>query len=92
MSKLQEALEMCMEEEFARLDKEIAAMPEPEYSKRHLKNINAMFREDIGKKDVMHPEVDNAIERLRSKIVIKYAPRLDWLSRNRKRKKRIKTK
>ena len=86
MSKLQEALEMCFEEEMSKLDEEIESMPEPKHSKKHLKNINAMFREDIGKKDAMHPEVDNAVERLRSKMVIKFAPRLNWLSRNRKRK------
>ena len=86
MSKLQEAARLCMEDEFKNLDEEIASMPEPEHSKRHLKNINAMFREDIGKKDAMHPEVDNVIERLRSNLVVKFAPRLNWLSRNRKRK------
>lgn len=82
MDKVQKAIEEILDEEFGYLD----SLPPPEYSKRHLKNLNAMFREDIGKKDAMHPEVDNALERLRSKIVIKFAPHLNWLSRNRKRK------
>lgn len=58
-----------------------------EYSKRHLRNNNAMFREDIGIWKAPHPEVDNAFERIRSKLYIKY-PQYPWISRLHKKRKR----
>jgi len=57
-------------------------------SKKHKRNMNAFFREDVGIWKVPHPEVDNALERLRSKIFIKN-PKIYWVSRLYKRRKRL---
>ena len=66
-------------------DKEIQEFLE---SKKHKRNMNAFFREDVGMWKVPHPEVDNGFERLRSKIFLKNK-KLYWVSRLYKRRKRI---
>ena len=42
------------------------------FSKRFERRMNRMFREVVGTDRIPHPEVDNAFERLRSKLVIKF--------------------
>ena len=56
-------------------------------SKKHLRNMNAFFREDIGIWKAPHPEVDNGIERLRSRLYLKNSL-FFWLSRLYKTRKR----
>lgn len=69
-------------------DKEIQEFLE---SKKHKRNMNAFFREDVGIWKAPHPEVDNSFERLRSKLFLK-SQRLHWVSRLYKsRKRRSKT-
>lgn len=48
----------------------------PQFSVRHKRKINRLFREEIGSKSARYPEVDNWFERVRSKIV-RY-----WLVKN----------
>lgn len=43
------------------------------------RKINRLFRERIGIKTVPHPEVDNAYEHIRSRIVIVIAKVITWL-------------
>lgn len=66
-------------------DKEIQEFLE---SKKHKRNMNAFFREDVGIWKAPHPEVDNSFERLRSKLFLK-SKKLYWVSRLYKRRKRI---
>lgn len=56
-------------------------------SKSHKRNMNAFFREDVGIWKPPHPEVDNEIERLRTKLFLKY-PQYSWISRLYKSRKR----
>lgn len=42
---------------------------EMEYSDRFKKRMNRLFREQVGKKDAMYPEVDTLFERVRSGII-----------------------
>lgn len=65
-------------------DKEIQGFLE---SKKHKRNMNAFFREDIGIWKAPHPEVDNSFERLRSKLFLK-SKKLYWVSRLFKSRKR----
>lgn len=69
-------------------DKEIQEFLE---SKKHKRNINAFFREDVGIWKAPHPEVDNLLERLRSKIYLNYKNccRVSRLRKSRKRRNRI---
>lgn len=65
-------------------DKEIQGFLE---SKKHKRNMNAFFREDIGIWNAPHPEVDNSFERLRSKVYLNQK-NCCWVSRLRKSRKR----
>lgn len=56
-------------------------------SKKHKRNMNAFFREDIGIWKAPHPEVDNSFERLRTSFYLKH-PKYPWLSRIYKSRKR----
>lgn len=56
-------------------------------NKKHLRNNNAFFREDIGIWKAPHPEVDNIFERFRSKLYTKHR-QYPWLSRLYKSRKR----
>lgn len=40
-----------------------------EFSDRFKKRINRLFREQVGSKRAMYPEVDNAYEKIRSKVI-----------------------
>lgn len=40
-----------------------------EFSDRFKKRINRLFREKVGSKRAMYPEVDNAYEKIRSKVI-----------------------
>ena len=57
-------------------------------SKKHKRNMNAFFREDVGIWKVPHPEVDNSFEMLRSKLYVKY-PKYKCISRLCKKRRRI---
>ncbi len=56
-------------------------------SKKHKRNMNAFFREDIGIWKAPHPEVDNRVERLRSMLYMKHS-KFSWISRLYKTRKR----
>lgn len=56
-------------------------------SKKHKRNMNAFFREDIGINKAPHPEVDNSFERLRTYLFLKH-PKYPWISRLYKSRKR----
>lgn len=43
--------------------------PEVEFSDRFKKRINRLFREQVGSKSAMYPEVDSRYERVRSRII-----------------------
>lgn len=58
-------------------------------SKKHKRNMNAFFREDVGIWKPPHPEVDNIIEKTRSLLYLKY-PYLSWISRLNKSRRRRK--
>ena len=47
------------------------SLPKPEYSVKHRRKINQLFREIVGSSNVPNPEVDNFYERTRSKLVRK---------------------
>lgn len=47
------------------------SLPKPEYSVKHRRKINRLFREIVGSSNVSNPEVDNFYERTRSKLVRK---------------------
>lgn len=66
-------------------DKEIQGFLE---SKKHKRNMNAFFREDVGIWKAPHPEVDNGFEKIRSRLFLK-SKKLHWVSRLDKRRKRI---
>ncbi len=55
-------------EEFENID----TSEEITYSRRHKIRMNRLFRERVGGTFLPFPEADNAFERLRSKIVIKF--------------------
>ncbi len=51
------------------MDKHKKDIPKYEYSKRFKRKMNRLGREKVGLKNALHPEVANAFERARSKIV-----------------------
>lgn len=55
-------------EEFENID----TSEEITYSRRHKIRMNRLFRERVGGTFLPFPEADNAFERLRSKIVVKF--------------------
>ena len=63
-SKLAQACELSLQENEINCDVKI------EFSKRHKRRINRIFRE-IGSKKIIYPEVDNYFERIRSRIITK---------------------
>ena len=52
---------------------EVANTTEISFSHRHKIRMNRIFRDVAGSKTLPFPEVDNAYERLRSKIVVTFA-------------------
>ena len=87
MSNLKIACELLMEEENEKLEKEMAEAPELKLSRKIRKNTNAFFREDLKINHSHHPEVDNAWERFRTRMYLKY-PQCPWISRLYKTRKR----
>ena len=52
--------------------KELEAMGEPlqiHLSDKHKRKMNRLFREQVGNRQIPHPEVDTALERIRSAVV-----------------------
>lgn len=64
---------------------DLDGMPEPQYTRRHKLRMNRLFRERVGGSFLPFPEVDNAFERIRSKIVIKIKLN-EFLDRRQKRR------
>ncbi len=58
-------------------------------SVREKRNENAFLREDIGINRAIYPEADNTIERLRTKLYLRF-PCCPWISRMYKSRKRRK--
>jgi hypothetical protein len=87
MGKFTDALIASMEEENEKLEKEMAEQPELKLSRTMRRNTNAFFREDLKIDHAHHPEVDNAWERFRTRMYLKY-PQHPWISRLYKTRKR----
>lgn len=68
---LYKALDEYAKQEVERIDEEIGTQT-VEFSDRFKRNMNRLFREQMGAKKALHPEVDNAYERIRSYIVRKW--------------------
>lgn len=71
-SKFKEAMRLYVEEEMKKLDEQMAKvnMDDFEFSDRHKKKMNRLFRERIGiKARIPYPEVDSRYEKTRSSIV-----------------------
>ena len=69
---LQEALDEKMQkevEEFENMD----LTENISFSRRHKIRMTRLFRERVGGTFLPFPEVDNPLERLRSKIVVKFS-------------------
>lgn len=79
-----------MDEEYSQDDVK-KAVSEYKPTRREKRNFNALFREDIGISKPPHPEVDNAWERFRTHMYLKYPqyPRLSRLYKSRKRMGKI---
>ncbi len=45
-------------------------MPEPEYSDRHKRKMNRIFREVAHCAKIPYPEADNFFERFRSNVIV----------------------
>lgn len=70
--KFKETMRLYVEEEMKKLDEQMAKvnMDDFEFSDRHKKKMNRLFRERIGIKDrIPYPEVDSRYEKIRSSIV-----------------------
>ena len=52
------------------------SLPEPEYSVKHRKRINRLFREVVGSQNIPYPEVDNWFELTRSKIIFDFKSKI----------------
>ena len=48
---------------------QMGSEPKDPYNKRFKKKLNRLYREEVGTKKAMYPEVDNWYERTRSRIV-----------------------
>lgn len=73
--KFKEAMRLYVEEETKKLDEEMAKdnMDDFEFSDRHKKRMNRLFREQVGIKDrIPYPEIDSRYERIRSSIVRRF--------------------
>lgn len=81
---LAEAIEMKQRE----FEKEIDNTETAECSTRHKKRMNRIIRERVGGTNLPFPEVDNAWERIRSKLVVKF--KINELTDRRKERKRQK--
>lgn len=65
------AFNKLSEEQVAQLDKEIEKidLDSITFSDRFKRKMNRVFREQAGAENIPHPEVDNAYERIHSRIV-----------------------
>ena len=46
-------------------------LPEPDFSIKHRRRINRIFREVVCSSKIPHPEVDNWFEQKRSEFIVK---------------------
>ena len=65
---------------------------EIEWSVKFKRKMNRLFRERVGSKRAMHPEVDNAYERIRSKIIYNFYRITDKIKKKCKKAADSKTK
>lgn len=70
-SLLYKALDEYAKRESERIEEEIGTQT-VEFSDRFKRKMNRLFREKVGSKKALHPEVDNVYERVRSFIVRKW--------------------
>lgn len=66
---LKQAMKQYVEDTAEEVKALTADKPEVEFSDRFKRRMNRLFREQVGTKRAMHPEVDNWYERTRSCIV-----------------------
>ncbi len=56
-------------------------LPEPEYSDRHKRKMNRIFRETAHCSKIPYPEVDNFFERFKSKVIVTVSTFLEMFKR-----------
>ncbi len=80
-----------IDEEYSQLD--IKSVHECKIPRKEKRNYNALFREELGFSKPPHPEADNAWERFRSSMYLKYPqyPRISRLYKSRKRREAYKS-
>lgn len=81
---INELTELILDTEDEMLQNDIE---EPPMSVRQKRNENAFLREDIGFDYAVFPEADNAFERLRTRLYLRF-PCCPWISRMYKSRKR----
>lgn len=63
------AMRRYVENTVENVDASVESEPGIEFSNRFKKRINRLFREEVGSKKAMYPEVDNVYEKIRSRVV-----------------------
>ena len=66
---LSEAMRQYVENTVENVEASKGCSDEIEFSDRFKKRINRLFREQVGSNRAMYPEVDNAYEKIRSKVI-----------------------
>ena len=63
------AMRQYVENTVENVEASVESEPGIEFSDKFKKRINRLFREEVGSKRAMHPEVDNVYERMRSRVI-----------------------
>lgn len=63
------AMRQYVENTVENVEASVESEPGIEFSDKFKKRINRLFREEVGSKRAMYPEVDNAYERMRSRVI-----------------------
>jgi len=63
------AMRQYVENTVENVEASVESEPGIEFSDNFKKRINRLFREEVGSKRAMYPEVDNVYERMRSRVI-----------------------
>lgn len=63
------AMRQYVENTVENVEASVESEPGIEFSDKFKKRINRLFREEVGSKRAMYPEVDNIYERIRSRVI-----------------------
>ena len=63
------AMRQYVENTVENVEASVESEPGIEFSDKFKKRINRLFREEVGSKRAMCPEVDNVYERMRSRVI-----------------------